>query len=72
MTITQFEVFVKVVDTGSFTKAAEELNMTQSAVSHAIKGLEMELGVVLIIRDRRRGLQLSGVGKKYLSMRVRF
>ncbi|TXL61624.1 LysR family transcriptional regulator [Cerasibacillus terrae] len=66
MTITQFEVFVKVVDTGSFTKAAEELNMTQSAVSHAIKGLEMELGVVLIIRDRRRGLQLSGVGKKIL------
>lgn len=66
MTITQFEVFVKVVDTGSFTKAGEQLNMTQSAVSHAVKGLESELGVVLLIRDRRRGLQLSDVGKRIL------
>ncbi|PDY77494.1 LysR family transcriptional regulator [Bacillus cereus] len=66
MTITQLVVFVKVVETKSFTKAGEELNMTQSAVSHAIKGLESELGVILLIRDRRRGLLLSEVGKQIL------
>ncbi|MGY0694648.1 LysR family transcriptional regulator [Virgibacillus sp. FSP13] len=66
MTITQFEVFVTVVETGSFTKTGEKLNMTQSAVSHAVKGLESELGVVLLIRDRRRGLLLSEVGKRIL------
>ncbi|WP_106495730.1 helix-turn-helix domain-containing protein [Lentibacillus sp. Marseille-P4043] len=63
MTITQFEVFVTVVETGSFTKTGEKLNMTQSAVSHAVKGLESELGVVLLIRDRRRGLQSRTLGR---------
>lgn len=66
MTITQFEVFVTVVETGSFTKAGEKLNMTQSAVSHAIKGLENEIGVTLLIRNRRHGLLLSDIGKRVL------
>lgn len=66
MTISQLGVFVKVVDMGSFTKAAEALNMTQSAVSHAIAGLEAELGVVLLIRNRRQGIILSDFGRRVL------
>ncbi len=48
----------------SFTVAARELNLTQSAISHAIKGLERELGCRLFDRMGRsvslteQGLQL--------------
>lgn len=45
MTITQLRVFVKVAETGSFTKAGQLLNMTQPAVSHAISAIEAELDV---------------------------
>jgi DNA-binding transcriptional LysR family regulator len=67
MTITQLIVLQKVVDTGSFTKAGEALNMTQPAVSHAISSLESDLGVTLLIRDRRKGLLLSDVGKRIVA-----
>ncbi|MFD0772043.1 LysR family transcriptional regulator [Bacillus sp. CGMCC 1.60114] len=66
MTITQLQVFVKTVEMGSFTKAAQSLNMTQPAVSHAISSIESELGVTLIIRDKRKGLILTDVGKRIL------
>ncbi|MGG2093501.1 LysR family transcriptional regulator [Bacillus sp. S13(2024)] len=66
MTITQLQVFVKVVELGSFTKAARVLNMTQPAVSHAISSVESELGVTLIIRDKRKGLILTDVGNRIL------
>lgn len=42
MTITQLKVFVKIAETGSFTKAGQALNMTQPAVSHAISAIEAE------------------------------
>ncbi|MEE6450700.1 LysR family transcriptional regulator [Gottfriedia acidiceleris] len=66
MTITQLQVFVKVVELGSFTKAARVLNMTQPAVSHAISSVESELGVKLIIRDKRNGLILTDIGNRIL------
>ncbi|MCC9023605.1 LysR family transcriptional regulator [Bacillus nakamurai] len=66
MTITQLRVFVQIAETGSFTKAGQALNMTQPAVSHAVSALESELGVKLIIRDRRNGLLLTDTGKKIL------
>lgn len=66
MTFAQLQAFVKVVETGSFTKAGEVLNMTQSAVSHAIAGLESELGVSLMVRDRKFGVILSDFGKRVL------
>ncbi|MCU6709054.1 LysR family transcriptional regulator [Paenibacillus sp. J5C_2022] len=64
MSIVRFEIVAKVDELGSFTKAAEQLNMTQSAVSHAIAGLEAEWGVTLFHRDRRRGVALTDVGRK--------
>lgn len=45
--------FATVVRVGSFTQAARELSLTQSAVSHAIRGLEEELGVTLFSRQGR-------------------
>ncbi|SDE18148.1 DNA-binding transcriptional regulator, LysR family [Bacillus wiedmannii] len=53
MSIIKYEIFESVIKTGSFTKAAEKLNMTQSAVSHAISSLEKELGTSLFLRTGR-------------------
>jgi LysR family glycine cleavage system transcriptional activator len=49
----------------SFTAAAQELHMTQSAVSQQIKSLESSLGRVLFMR-RVRGLELTDEGRGYL------
>ena len=49
----------------SFTKAAEELNVTQAAISHQVKGLEDGLGVTLFRRFNRR-LMLTDAGQVYL------
>ncbi|HEV8026488.1 MAG TPA: transcriptional regulator GcvA [Stellaceae bacterium] len=49
----------------SFTRAAVELNVTQTAVSHQIRRLEEQLGVRLFTR-RNRALQLTPVAESYL------
>ncbi len=49
----------------SFTKAAEELNVTQAAISHQVKGLEDRLGVALF-RRQNRALTLTEAGQAYL------
>jgi LysR family glycine cleavage system transcriptional activator len=49
----------------SFTKAAEELNVTQTAISHQIKRLEEELGRKLFVRQNRT-LALTAEGRDYL------
>ncbi|MBE5105111.1 LysR family transcriptional regulator [Bacillus thuringiensis] len=66
MTITQLQVLIKTVELGSFTKAAGALNMTQPAVSHAISSIESELGVTILIRDKRKGLIVTDVGNRIL------
>src|SRR5688572_31905913 len=48
----------------SFTKAGEELHLTQSAVSRQIKELEDQLGVALFQR-RHRALALTDAGKEF-------
>ncbi|WP_308422824.1 LysR family transcriptional regulator [Paenibacillus nasutitermitis] len=63
MTYTQIKLFVKIAETGSFTKAGLELNMTQPAVSRAISSLESELDIPLLLRDHR-GVQLTEAGKR--------
>jgi len=51
VTFTQLEIFALVVELGGFTPAAARLGISQSAVSHALKGLEQELRVELIARQ---------------------
>jgi DNA-binding transcriptional LysR family regulator len=45
------EIFVEIVDSGSFTKAAEKLRRAQSAVSYGVSQLERQLGVKLLERS---------------------
>ena len=47
------EWFLAVADERSFTKAARRLGVTQSALSHAIRGLEEQVGVRLLARTTR-------------------
>ena len=47
MTLRHFEIFRAVARTGSFTGAARELFITQSAVSHAVREMESETGAML-------------------------
>jgi LysR family transcriptional regulator, glycine cleavage system transcriptional activator len=49
----------------SFTNAATELNVTQTAISHQIKRLEEELGIALFLRQNRT-LALTPAGRDYL------
>ena len=49
----------------SFTHAAEELHVTQAAVSHQVKALEERLGVALFVR-RPRGLEITSEGAALL------
>ncbi|WP_144554505.1 LysR family transcriptional regulator [Bacillus sp. X1(2014)] len=65
MTVFQYEVFLKVVDTGNFTKAGENLGLTQSGVSHNISALESELGIILLNRGRN-GVSLTDAGKRMI------
>jgi LysR family transcriptional regulator, glycine cleavage system transcriptional activator len=51
----------------SFTRAAEELCVTQGAVSHQVKALEAELGIKLFNRERQR-LIITEAGRDYLSV----
>lgn len=50
MTLRHFEIFRAVAEIGNFTKAAEKLYITQSAVSHAIRELEERSGTPLFDR----------------------
>lgn len=59
------QVFQQVAEDGSFTKAAEKMNLVPSAISRQISELERWLGVRLINRTTR-SLHLTDDGKNYL------
>lgn len=65
MNIRLLRIFKEVCDTGSVTKAAENLYMTQPAVSHAIKELEHDTGLTLFDRLGRK-IYVSSSGALYL------
>jgi DNA-binding transcriptional LysR family regulator len=62
MDISQLEVFLAVAREGSFSRAADKLYRTQSAVSQAIRKLESEIGEALFDRSSRDGL-LTDAGR---------
>lgn len=59
-------IFLSVAEKSSITEAANELYISQPAVSKAIKNLEQELNIKLFYRDKRKGLILTDVGKNIL------
>lgn len=65
MNISQLQVLVAVVEYGSFSDAALQLQTSQSAVSRAIAALEEELGATLLSRGRF-GARLTPLGERVL------
>ncbi|UTW08222.1 LysR substrate-binding domain-containing protein [Pseudomonas benzenivorans] len=63
--LTALPAFEASANLGSFTKAAESLNLTQSAVSFQVRKLEADLGVALFIRSQRL-LTLTPEGVRFL------
>jgi DNA-binding transcriptional LysR family regulator len=61
--ISQLRTLVAVAEYSNFSEAALHLEISQSAVSHAIAALEAELGVILFHRGRN-GADLTPVGKQ--------
>jgi LysR family transcriptional regulator, low CO2-responsive transcriptional regulator len=62
MELFQLRSFLRVAEEGSFTRAAEELYVTQPAVTQHVRALERELGVPLFDRTGR-GAQLTPAGE---------
>lgn len=65
MSLVKYEILTKVAEVASFTKAADALGLTQSAVSHAVSSLEKEFGFALIHRSRA-GVTLTSEGDTML------
>lgn len=64
-----YKVFYTVAKCGSLTKAAQELYISQPAVSQSIKQLESQLGVSLFNRTHR-GMELTAAGGKLIFKKV--
>lgn len=65
MSMKKYEVFVRTVELGSLTKAAQALDSTQSRVSHVLKDLEEDFGFSLLQRGRG-GIRLTEAGELLL------
>jgi DNA-binding transcriptional LysR family regulator len=63
----QLQVFLAVVDEGSFAGAARKLNRAVSAISYAISNLEAQLGLVLLEREGSRKPVLTEAGHAILA-----
>ncbi len=67
MNIDDIQAFLAVIANQSLTKAAEILHLSQSSVSHRLKNLEQELGLVLV--ERKKGLKtisLTPAGEDFM------
>ena len=65
MKLTKYEIFLKILEFGSLSKAAEYYNYSQSAISQIVQSLEQEMGLTLISRSRS-GVSLTSEGEQLL------
>ena len=65
MSLKKYEAFVRTVELGSLTKAAQSLGSTQSRISHILNDLEEEYGFRLMHRSRG-GIELTEAGQLLL------
>lgn len=65
MNIRKYEAFVRAVELGSLSKAAEELGYTQSGISHMMQSLEEEVGFSLMVRTSA-GIKPNNEGQMLL------
>lgn len=66
MTLMQLEYIMEIYQCGSMNKAAQNLFVSQSAISTAIKELEEDLGITIFIRSNR-GISLTEEGQEFIS-----
>ena len=64
MDLNEVAVFIKVIQSGSFSKAAKQLSMPNSTVSSKVSSLEKRLGITLIQRTTRK-LNITPAGQAY-------
>lgn len=65
MSISKYEAFLKTVELGSVTRAAEALGYTQSGMTYILNSLEQQCGLTLLKRDRT-GVRLTSDGMEML------
>lgn len=65
MTLTQLEIFSKLAELKNFTHTAQLLNISQSAISHALKALEKKWHAQLFYRNNNE-VELSAAGQRLL------
>ena len=65
MRIQQLQYLEKIVERGSINEAAKELFLSQPSLSHAIKDLEEEMGIQILIRHKG-GVSLTTEGREFL------
>ena len=63
---TEIELFVQIAETGSMSRAAEDLNLSNAAASRHLSALEERLGARLVERNTRR-LYLTDTGQEFFS-----
>ena len=66
MTLQQLIYFQEIASTLNFTRAAENLYVSQSSLSHAINVLERELGAPLFVRHSNKKVALTNYGNEFL------
>ncbi|CAN7267389.1 LysR family transcriptional regulator [Variovorax paradoxus] len=69
VSLQQLRALAAVAESGSFTLAAESLQLTQPAISHLVKRMEEQLGQPLIVRGRR--IQFTSAGQVMVETAVR-
>lgn len=66
-TLAEMQIFIAVIETGTLSRAAYELDLTVSAVSRALRRLEEKLDTVLVRRSTRR-LESTEEGRTFWNM----
>ena len=66
-TLRQLQYFIAAADSGSLTKASKQVHVAQPAIASAIKKLENQLNVDLIIRHHAQGISLTPPGRRLLA-----
>lgn len=66
MNIDDYRYVATVADLGSFTNAAKQLFIAQPSLSQRIKHIEEDYGIIIFIRDPKKGVQLTEEGKCFV------
>jgi len=71
LSIRQLEIFVQVVEIGSFRRCADQIGISQVAVSEHVHALEKQVGVSLFERSPGRAAQITAAGRRVFARAVR-